>query len=119
MIQIGIVGSRRRDSQEDYDIVEKTFLAVYEKGDIIVSGGCSSGADKFAEMIADKYHIPKRIYEADWERFGRGAGFMRNTDIAKISNILIACVADDRKGGTEDTIRKFQRFHSEGKLILC
>ena len=51
--------------------------------------------------------MPIFIFHADWEKFGRGAGFVRNGDIANNSDVLIACVAKDRKGGTEDTIGKF------------
>jgi hypothetical protein len=46
---------------------------------------------------------------------GPGAGFLRNTDIAKDADVLIAVVAADRTGGTEDTIRKVQKM---GKRVI-
>lgn len=115
---IGIVGSRRRNTGADYDAVLKAFNDVYEKGDTIVSGGCPTGGDAFAEHIAKVSRVDIKIYYAQWHKLGRGAGFARNTDIAQDAGVLIACVAPDRKGGTEDTIRKFVRFHPGGKLIL-
>jgi hypothetical protein len=118
MKKIGIVGSRRRNYFHDLDLVHGAFLEIYEKGDTLVSGGCPKGGDWFAEIIAKIYDIPITIYHPDWEKRGRGAGFVRNTDIAKDSDVLIACVAEDRKGGTEDTIKKFKKFHPDGKLIL-
>ena len=48
----------------------------------------------------------------------RGAGFVRNGDIAKDSDVLIACVAPDRTGGTEDTIKKFLKLKTEKCLFL-
>lgn len=33
------------------------------------------------------------------------------------ADVLIACVAEDRKGGTEDTIKKFQKL-GKTQLIL-
>ena len=117
MTKIGIVGSRTRNSYKDFLIVSKLFFVIYNKNDIIVSGGCSKGGDRFAEKLADKFDIPITIFKADWS-LGRHAGFLRNTDIAKESDILIACVAADRKGGTEDTIKKFKKFHSKGLVYI-
>lgn len=119
MKYIGIVGSRRRNGESDYSIVDHEFLKIYEPGDIIVSGGCPSGADHFAELIAKKYGITIKIFYSDWEKYGKIAGFIRNTDIAKTSDVLIACVSSDRKGGTEDTINKFKKSHIVGRVILC
>lgn len=116
-MKIGIVGSRRRNSKSDMGLLLHAFTDVYKNGDSIVSGGCPKGGDRFAELIAERLKIPILIYKADWS-VGRHAGFLRNTNIAEDSNILIACVADDRKGGTEDTIKKFREFHPKGKLIL-
>jgi len=116
---IGIVGSRKRNTDADYKIVEQEFFKIYEQGDTIVSGGCPSGADHFAELIAKKYGITIKIFPPEWEKYGKIAGFLRNTDIAKTSEVLIACIATDRKGGTEDTINKFKKSHTVGRVILC
>lgn len=104
---IGIIGTRRRDSKEDFDIVHEEFLKHYEPGDTICSGLCPQGGDRFAVILARKYKTKKNWHPANWKRFGRGAGFIRNAYIARDSDILIACVAADRKGGTEDTIKRF------------
>ena len=110
---IGIVGSRRRCSENDFRLVEEEFLKVYKEGDIICSGLCPPGADRFAVILSQKYHTGTLWFPPDWARYGRGAGIMRNTDIAKNSDILIACTADDRTGGTEDTIRKYLKLGKE------
>jgi len=114
---IGIIGSRRRNNTQDYSLVEQTLESIYESGDILVSGGCSKGGDHFAEILAARFNIPIKIYKANWKQ-GKHAGFLRNTDIARDADVLIACVANDRKGGTEDTIRKFNSFHPDGRIIL-
>lgn len=115
---IGIVGTRRRDCiVDDYPAVERAFLSVYEKGDTICSGLCPKGADRFAVKLSKIYDTKTLWFPADWARYGRGAGLKRNTDIARESDILIACVAPDRTGGTEDTIRKYLKFGKD-RLIL-
>jgi len=115
---IGIIGSRRKDSQKDYKLVERKFLEVYKPGDIIVSGGCPKGGDRFAEIIAEKFIIPIKIYYAEWDKYGRGAGFVRNGYIARDSDEMIAYVTEDRTGGTEDTIKKFLKDKSVTNLHL-
>ena len=118
MKKIGIIGSRRRDEEEDFQKVSDEFLLNYLKGDSIISGGCPKGGDRFAERLAKLYRVPIKIYHADWKKYGKPAGPIRNTDIAKESDILIACVSSDRTGGTEDTIKKFKKFHPDGKVVL-
>lgn len=104
---IGIVGSRRRNTPDDYALTLAAFLKVYEVGDTLVSGGCPQGGDAFAEKISNTFAIPILLHRAEWNKYGRSAGFQRNGLIANDANVLIAVVAPDRKGGTEDTIRKF------------
>ena len=115
---IGIVGSRRRNTYGDYAKIRDAFKGVYEEGDRIVSGGCPKGGDRFAEEIAKGEGITITIHYPNWEKHGRGAGFIRNTRIANDADVLIACVHSDRTGGTEDCVKKFEQFHSGHTLIL-
>ena len=117
--KIGIVGSRRRNSEKDYQKIKRVFLREVGNGDIVITGGCREGADYFAEILIEQFNVQIVIFKPEWTKYGRIATFMRNTQIASISDVLIACVAIDRKGGTEDTIKKFKKFHPKGKLIFC
>ena len=117
MTTIGIIGTRRRDSEEDFLEVERVFLRFYKDGDIICSGLCPRGADRFAVILQQKYETKYIWYPADWS-FGRFAGFLRNTDIAKTSDILIARVHPDRRGGTEDTIKKYLQMQKNSLIII-
>lgn len=115
---IGIIGARSRDTNEDLDLCEREFLKHYDFGDTIVSGGCSRGGDRFAEVIAEKHKIPIKIHYADWDRHGKSAGFRRNGDIARDADVIIAVVKDKETphdGGTGDTIRKAEAL---GKKIF-
>jgi hypothetical protein len=142
MITIGIIGTRRRDTKEDFEKTVQVFGQIWIPGDQICSGLCPQGGDWFAVLLAlDKewiedpkererlyqqvrnqkdlhYAIKPIWYPADWKKYGRAAGPIRNTDIAKTSNVLIACVAEDRLGGTEDTIKKFRQIHPGGDVRL-
>ena len=145
-IKIGIVGSRRRNSDEDYNILIHTFnriigklLGVYfgELEVTIVTGDCDEGGDKFAREIAETFDCildEKKIKDPDtgeemdfknhkWFDYLTICGiyYSRNEEIAKEPlDYLLALVAPDRKGGTENTIRHFKRYHPnwEFKLII-
>ena len=55
----------------------------------IVSGG-ARGVDKLGEQIADEQHIPVTKFLADWDNYGKGAGFIRNEEMAKYADELLA-----------------------------
>ena len=129
-IKIGIVGSRDRGTHEDFAKINRALLVVMDKlieiedshkpkyGEVfLVSGGCRYGADWYASNLAEDLGIPMITYYAEWKALGKKAGPIRNTLIAKESDILIACPSDNSKG-TVDTIAKFKKFHPDGELIL-
>lgn len=118
--RIGIIGSRRRDTQEDYILTRREFLRIYERGDLIISGGCRQGGDRFAEMIAQEFGIDPIIHRPDESKIVRTRNYRadyariaydRDVLIAHDSTHLIACVHQDRRGGTEHTIQEFVNFH--------
>jgi len=113
-MKLGIVGSRRRNSTRDYALLVDRVRAL--RPTMIISGGCAEGADKFAEKIAKDFGIPILIYHPhllrseDYKRWEViEAMYARNEQIAMASEALIALVAEDRKGGTENTIGYFKK----------
>ena len=139
---LGIVGSRRRNSKEDYlSLCWKIAELEHENNSLvekIVTGDCDEGGDKFARKIADetdgieldvKYKRDPETGERVKPPINRcvkqqrydywtftGICYARNEEIAKEPlDYLIALVAFDRKGGTENTIRHFRRLHKDWK----
>jgi hypothetical protein len=134
-IRIGIVGSRRRNSVEDFRRMREFLQGLLESIEFdtvkFVSGGCPKGADHFAELIAETIGVEIKIYhpnldEIDEELLAANPkaahaiiNYARNGLIAENSDILVAMVAPNRLGGTEDTIRKFKKIHgARHKLFI-
>lgn len=100
---------------ERYD---RLFIKSLWQGDRICSGGCPKGGDRFADLIARSTGIPILTFYAAWDTYGKSAGFRRNAFIARESDVLIACVVKARTGGTEDTIKKWKRYHPGLEPVL-
>ena len=68
----------------------------------IISGG-ARGADALGERFAKEHDIECVVYRADWNKYGKRAGFIRNHDII---NACTHCVAfwDGESRGTKHDI---------------
>jgi len=109
-MKVAVIGSR---TFNDYELVKETLT----KLDItlLVSGG-AKGADSLGERYASENNITTLIFKPDWERHGRGAGMVRNTDIVKNSDIVVA-FWDGSSKGTLDSIRKVEKLN-KGLMII-
>lgn len=87
MINIVICGSRHFT---DYSVLSSAldyFLLDFPKDEIcIVSGGCR-GADSLALRYAQDHSISFLKFPADWKRFGKSAGVVRNFQMLEIADI--------------------------------
>ena len=102
-----IAGSREFN---DYEIAEKAiseaFRSIAITGPVrIVSGHCR-GVDILGEKYADKYGLELSIFPADWKRYGKRAGFIRNSEMAEFasadgSNADLIAFWDGRSRGTK------------------
>lgn len=72
----------------DYDTVDrilrqttdKIVLYTYPKEITIIQGG-ARGADKLGKLWANIYNVNMEEYPADWKKFGKAAGVIRNKDM--------------------------------------
>jgi len=108
--RVAIVGSREFS---DYSLLREKVLSVIspEKIECVISGG-ARGADALAEKFADEFGLNKDIRQADWNRYGRQAGFIRNGVIVDACDVLIAFWMN-RSSGTSDTIKKARCRHHD------
>jgi hypothetical protein len=69
-----------------------------------VVSGCATGADTCGEIWAGMAGKQIKKFPADWERYGKAAGAMRNLEMARYADALIA-VWDGESKGTSHMIR--------------
>ena len=68
----------------------------------VVSGG-ARGADTLGEKWAEMAAVPVKRFPADWDRYGKRAGYMRNEEMANYGECLIA-LWDGESRGTKHMI---------------
>lgn len=99
---VAIVGSR---TFTDYNLLCNSISNMINTGlkiGQIVSGG-AKGADSLAERFSREHNIPLQVFRANWNIFGKSAGFKRNVDIVKNSDLVLA-FWDGKSNGTKHTI---------------
>jgi hypothetical protein len=77
-----------------------------------VHGACPSGADRIASEFINRINMSGTDYPseephpADWDRFGKSAGFRRNAEMVSLgADLCIAFIVPGRSRGTENTVK--------------
>jgi len=132
-MKIGIVGSRKYENKRK--IKETIFNLKQKFGDdlIIVSGGNSDGADRYAKKYAleldcnyievNPAHTQKNLYSymrEDWyqKEFSIRNFHVRNKILASLVDRLIAFVPKGTKSaGTDSTLNYTSKFNKKSIII--
>lgn len=85
-MRVIIAGSR---TITDKQLVEEAIKASAFEITEVVSGG-AIGVDRMGEKYADMHNIPVKMFRADWKKWGVSAGAIRNKEMARYADALIA-----------------------------
>jgi len=100
-MKVIIAGSR---DCEDYEaLLEAIRLSGFEITEVV--SGCARGADKLGERWGEEAGIHVERFPADWNKYGKGAGTIRNTKMAEYGEALIA-LWDFQSRGTKNMIKQ-------------
>jgi len=93
-------------AKDDYKIV-RHLIKQFNITEI-VSGHCK-GADLFGEEMADLLDIKLKLFPANWNKYGKKAGPLRNREMAEYADYAILF-----KGGSgTESMRKEMRIHNK------
>ncbi len=106
-MKIAFVGSRNWPAEKiDYIVFKLSRLLLEAFGvveDVTIISGGAAGVDTWSIVEAKKIGFPTQIFPADWNRYGKSAGYIRNEEMVKAADGVIA-FWDGRSRGTKHSI---------------
>lgn len=121
MTRLIIAGSR---DFNDFSLLETSVNNILRNkcGPIQIISGTAMGADSLGELYAQKYNYEVVRFPADWNRYGKRAGYLRNAEMARYSimdessGVLIA-FWDGESRGTQHMINLAQQYGLEVHIV--
>jgi len=98
-MKVVIAGGREFNN---YELLREICDELITTDSEIVSGG-AKGTDKLGERYANEKGYDLKIFPADWNKYGKGAGPIRNRQMAEYGDMLIA-FWDGKSTGTKNMI---------------
>lgn len=92
-----IAGSR---SFKDYNLLKSTidnYISNIDKRELEIVSGCALGADKLGEKYALENNIEVVKFPANWDKYGKQAGYLRNLQMAEFATDCIVFRVDGIK----------------------
>jgi hypothetical protein len=113
-MKVVIAGCRDyADYNEAKCFIDECLLNINE--DIVILSGCANGADKLGERYAVENNLGIERYPAQWERFGRAAGPIRNKTMVENSDLII-CFWDSKSRGTKSLLSLAEKYNKTIKI---
>lgn len=93
-MRVIIAGSR---DFHNYDLMCETIESLGWNITTVISG-TAGGADRLGERWAADKGVPVERYPADWDRYGKSAGYKRNVQMSLVADALIAFSVNNSRG---------------------
>ena len=104
-----IAGSRTIDFYTPFDLHE-IICEHFDPYPTEIVCGMAKGPDLIGRDYALEHEIPVKEFPADWETYGKRAGFIRNDEMAQYADVLLA-IWDGKSNGTRHMIRAMLELH--------
>lgn len=102
-MRILITGSRDWDKPSvimDALVMETSKVDNFSERITVVHGG-AAGADIIAERLAEVLRCDTEAWLADWDKYGKSAGFVRNSKMVNLgADICLAFIKNESRGAT-------------------
>ena len=109
---------------DEYSLLESSLNKIfkeYSNDTIEIVSGHAKGADSLGERYANGHNLKCTIFEANWKKYGRAAGPIRNSQMleyAKQENPLVVAFWDGESHGTKDTINKAKKSNIRCEVVM-
>jgi len=103
-----VAGSRDFNDYDMLTIAVRNFITAHPDIDTIVSG-TARGADQLGERYAKDNNLSIDYCPADWNKYGKSAGYRRNEYMAQHADACI-CFWDGQSRGTTHMINLAKEY---------
>ena len=116
IFKVIICGSREFDNYELLKIkCDKILENKLKNNKVVIVSGCARGADELGEKYAKERGLNIMKFPANWDKYGKRAGYLRNKLMAEVANACIAFLDPNAENkGTKMMIR----IAHEQKLLV-
>lgn len=122
MAKLIVAGSRSYNDKNNVMVNVFQYIDDLEAAGIeideIVHGGCPTGVDSIANEQFKNSSYKMTVFKADWLKHGRAAGPIRNREMAKYGDYLIAFVVSGKSPGTISMIKEMKAVGKEYLQII-
>ena len=112
-----IGGSRDYNDYNNFTVQMNNIISKLNTEDIIILSGHCLGVDALGEKYAVEKGYELKLFPADWTRYGRAAGPVRNRTMAEIADLVIA-FWDGKSKGTKYVIDNCKKKNKPLQVIL-
>ncbi len=98
MLHVVIGGYRNFNDYETLKVFVDASIAQLNETEITILSGHCKGVDLMAEQYAMERNYGLEIFPAEWKKYGRAAGPIRNKQMVEKANVVIAFVCERAKG---------------------
>jgi predicted Fe-Mo cluster-binding NifX family protein len=94
----------------DLKVIISAFETLLKEGpiDSVIQGG-AMGADYFSSLEAARRGIKVFEFPAEWEKYGRSAGYVRNAQMLKENPDVVLAFQVGKSPGTENMVQIAQK----------
>jgi len=119
MFKVIIAGGRDFDNWEYNNCwLDKIdyYLKNKDPDKIEMVTGCAKGADQIPYFYNTWYGYSIKEFPADWNKYGKPAGYIRNKEMAEYSDALIA-FWDGKSNGTKHMIDLAKKYDLNTRVL--
>ncbi len=88
-----------------------------KESNIIIVSGCASGADAIGQRYAKENGLEVEKYPADWKKYGKSAGPIRNKQMAEVCDYVI-CFWNGKSKGTKSMIDLGAKYNKPVRIKM-
>lgn len=116
MFKVIVAGSR---DFNDYELLKRKmihFLSRYKPHEVEIVSGGAKGADALGERFAKEKGCHLKIMKANWDLFGKSAGYIRNEEMAIYADACV-CFWNGVSRGTKRMIDLANKYEINVKVV--